>query len=108
MPQKLVAPKRLKLEKIARLNLQEIRYLYFVSSTIGSQFDGDCLLFKREYSKCKKPRRKIGDGGVGSKLAQINLELSFLAYHIFKIQPTCLLETTCLSYFDSSSTQHAY
>ena len=27
MPHKLVAPKRLKLEKIARLTLQEIRYI---------------------------------------------------------------------------------
>ena len=27
MPQKLVAPKRLKLEKVARLTLQEIRYM---------------------------------------------------------------------------------
>ena len=30
MPQKLVAPKRLKLEKIARLTLQEIRYITVV------------------------------------------------------------------------------
>ena len=30
MPQKLVAPKRLKLEKIAQLTLQEIRYLDFM------------------------------------------------------------------------------
>ena len=30
MPQKLVAPKRLKLEKIARLTLQEIRYFTIV------------------------------------------------------------------------------
>ena len=32
MPQKLVAPKKLKLEKIARLTLQEIRYLYLAIS----------------------------------------------------------------------------
>ena len=38
---------------------------------------------------------------MGSKLAPKNLELTFLADHIFKIEPTYLLETTRLSYFDN-------